>query len=127
MRQFATLALGNPPVWFRMLLAIRDAIMRPLGIKVSRQLREGGSPAAHVDFFPIMEEKENEIVLGENDLHLDFRISLLRIQADSDTRIVATTVVHVHNRLGRAYINVIRPFHRLVVRRSMARLAILAA
>jgi Protein of unknown function (DUF2867) len=123
MRQLAMLALGDPPVWFRMLLTIRDAAIRPLGIKSSRQLRASGPPAARVDFFPILEERENEIVLGENDRHLDFRMSLLRIQAGSDTKIVATTVVHIHNRLGRAYIDVIRPFHHLVVRRTMARLA----
>ncbi|MEJ1977941.1 MAG: DUF2867 domain-containing protein, partial [Acetobacteraceae bacterium] len=58
MRQLATLALGDPPAWFRTLLAIRDAAMRPLGVKSSRQLREGGPSAARVDFFPILEERE---------------------------------------------------------------------
>jgi hypothetical protein len=123
MRHLATLALGDPPAWFRTLLAIRDAAMLPLGVKSSRQLREGGSPEARVDFFPILEERENEIILGENDRHLDFRLSLLRIEAGGGTKIVATTVVHIHNLLGRAYIEAIRPFHYLVVRRSMARLA----
>lgn len=127
MRQLATLALGDPPAWFRTLLAIRDAAMLPLGVKSSRQLREGVSPESRVDFFPILEERENEIVLGENDRHLDFRMSLLRIRASSDTKIVATTVVHIHNLLGRSYIEAIRPFHHLVVKRSMARLAALAA
>ncbi len=123
MRQLATLALGNPPVWFRTLLTIRDAAMRPLGVKSSRQLREGTPFAARVDFFPILQEKENEIVFGEDDRHLDFRISLLRIRAGGNTKVIATTAVHIHNRLGRAYINIIRPFHHLVVTRSMARLA----
>ncbi len=101
--------------------------MRPLGIKSSRQLREGGSTAARVDFFPILEEEENEIILGENDRHLDFRMSLMRIPTDSNTKIVATTVVHVHNRPGQAYIDVIPPFHYLVVRRSLDRFAARAA
>ncbi len=126
MRQLATLAFGDPPAWFRALLAIRDAAMRPLGVKSSRQLREGGPAAARVDFFPILAECGNEIVLGENDRHLDFRMSLLRIPAGSHTTVVATTAVHIHNGLGRTYIAVIRPFHHLVVRRSMARLAAFA-
>ncbi len=127
MRLLATLALGNPPVWFRALLTLRDAAVSPFGVKSSRHLRENGPAEARVDFFPILEERENEIILGENDRHLDFRMSLLRLRTGNDTQIVATTVVHIHNGLGRAYIAVIRPFHRLVVRRSMARLAALAA
>lgn len=126
MRQLATLLFGDPPAWLRMLLAIRDAVMRPLGVKSSRELRDSGPPEARVDFFPILEEREDEIVLGENDRHLDFRLSLLRMRAGGDATIVATTAVRIHNRLGRAYIGVIRPFHHLVVRRSMARLAALA-
>lgn len=123
MRRLAMLALGDPPAWFRTLLAIRDRAMRPLGIKPSREVREGRPSEDRVDFFPILQETENEIILGEDDRHLDFRLSLLRIRADGATRIVATTAVRVHNRLGRAYIAVIRPFHHLVARRSMARLA----
>jgi Protein of unknown function (DUF2867) len=34
-----------------------------------------------------------------------------------------TTVVHVHNMLGRVYIQAIRPFHHLVVMRTILRLA----
>ncbi len=127
MRRLAALAFEDPPSWFRALLAIRDAAMRPLGVKSSSQLRDESGPAARVDFFPILEERENEIVLGENDRHLDFRMSLLRIPAGRDTRIVATTAVHIHNRLGRAYIGAIRPFHHLVVSQIMARLAARAA
>jgi hypothetical protein len=36
---------------------------------------------------------------------------------------VLTTVVHCHNLLGRVYLGVISPFHRLVVRSNLARAA----
>jgi hypothetical protein len=36
--------------------------------------------------------------------------------ADSGQRVTATTVVRTHNRLGRAYLAVVLPFHRLIVR-----------
>ena len=38
--------------------------------------------------------------------------------------LVATTVVHCHNRLGHAYLTAIRPFHRLVVRSNLRRAAL---
>lgn len=121
MRALATSALGDPPAWFRVLIALRDAIVRPFGVKTSGHMREG-DVGVRVDFFPVLDEEENEIILGEDDKHLDFRLSLLRRFRKDRTEVIAATVVHVHNRLGRTYIGLIRPFHHLVVRRSMMRL-----
>ncbi len=63
-------------------------------------------------------------MLGEDDSHLDFRVSVLRqseteMDGGSDARLVVTTVVRCHNRLGRAYITAIRLFHRRVVIASL--------
>ncbi|WP_368669971.1 DUF2867 domain-containing protein, partial [Beijerinckia sp. L45] len=33
---------------------------------------------SRIDFFPVFEQRPNEIVLGGNDKHLDFHMSLLR-------------------------------------------------
>jgi hypothetical protein len=38
-------------------------------------------------------------------------------------QVIATTVVHCHNLLGRLYILAIAPFHRLVVRSALQRAA----
>ncbi|RAX27184.1 DUF2867 domain-containing protein, partial [Enterococcus sp. HPCN18] len=49
---------------------------------------------------------------------------LVRALADDARReLVATTVVHCNNRFGHVYLFVIGPFHRLVVRSSLARAA----
>jgi hypothetical protein len=37
--------------------------------------------------------------------------------------VTVSSVVHCHNGVGRAYILLIRPFHKLIVRRSLARAA----
>jgi hypothetical protein len=122
MRSLATKALGDPPAWFRVLLRLRDAMVCPFGVKTSGQLREVQTNGIQVDFFPVLDEEENEIVLGEDDKHLDFRLSLLRHFSNGRMEVIVTTVVHVHNRLGRTYISLITPFHHLVVRRSLLRL-----
>ena len=54
---------------------------------------------------------------------LDFRLSLLRRNSPTGTQLIATTVVHSHNAFGLTYLNVIRPFHHLVVRTSLAHFA----
>jgi hypothetical protein len=81
------------------------------------------SEQAHVDFFPVQSRSDHEIVLGENDRHLDFSLSLL-LRPTPDTagaELVATTVVHCHNLLGRTYLQAITPFHGLVVRSNLRR------
>ena len=124
MRAVAVMALGNPPRWFRVLLAIRDQVMSLFGVKTSSELSATVRQQDRIEFFPVRSCVADEIILGEDDRHLDFRLSFLRRRLDAGgAEIVATTVVHCHNWLGRWYIKAIMPFHRLVVRSSLNRLS----
>lgn len=67
--------------------------------------------------FPVRATAENEILLGEDAGHLDFRASLL---VDGDT-VALTTVVRIHNLRGRLYWAAVRPFHPLAARLMLAR------
>lgn len=120
----ARAVLGNPPVWLRSLLAVRDGVMVRFGVKTTAMLRARaiGTGAARVNFFPILSKTTDEIILGEDDRHLDFRASILvRDRTGGGQELVMTTVVHCHNRLGRAYLCAILPFHRVVVTSSLRR------
>jgi Protein of unknown function (DUF2867) len=68
-------------------------------------------------------DRDRELILGEDDRHLDFRLSLLlRARPDgSGDELVATTVVRCHNALGRMYLALIAQFHRLVVITNLSR------
>ena len=115
----ARAALGRSPGWVRVLLRVRDAVMGRLGVKTTAQVRAGAdaSGVKRIGFFPVLGWRDRELLLGENDRHLDFRASvLLQAGADGGREIVLTTVVHCRNGLGRVYLAVIRPFHVLVVR-----------
>ena len=113
----AKLLFADPPVWFTILLAIRDRVMTLFGVKASHTLSEG----EHIAFFPVLSRSDDEIVLGANDRHLDFRVSVLLRRTDKTT-VVATTVVRCHNLLGRLYLTAILPFHILVVTDALRRL-----
>lgn len=123
----ARLLLEKPPYWFRGMLACRDAMVKPFGIQTSVQLRKKlmASGMAHIDFFPLLSVEGNELIIGENDSHLDFRASVLvrNRQADDKREVVMTTVVHCHNLTGRLYIRFIAPFHRRVVCSMLSRAA----
>jgi hypothetical protein len=123
MRVLATLTVGNPPAWQKALTAMRDAMVTPFGIKTSGTVRASRDSNERVDFFPVQWESRDEIVLGADDRHLDFRLSLLRRLSPTGRLLIATTVVHTHNALGFTYLNAIRPFHHLVVRANLARCA----
>lgn len=123
MRALATMTVGDPPTWQRALIAMRDAMVTPFGLKTSGAVRASRESEERVDFFPVQWEGRDEIVLGADDRHLDFRLSLLRRLSPTGALLVATTVVHSHNALGLIYLNAIRPFHHLVVRANLARCA----
>lgn len=117
--------LSDPPLWLKALLALRDAIMRPFGVKTTSSLRGSVDSVRRIDFFPLLAVHDDELILGEDDRHLDFRLSVRRgkLRAGGPDEFVATTVVHCHNLLGRTYLAVILPFHRLVVRSLLSRAA----
>lgn len=115
--------------WVARLMGLRDALVARFGLKTAKQLRAEGSAGSQerVDIFRIYTRSAHEIVLGENDNHLDFRVSVLqqtRHTRDGRSRyLVLSTVVHCHNGFGRFYILAIAPFHRMVVRSSLRRAA----
>lgn len=111
--------------WIRALTQVRDAVMAPLGVKSSGEV--GAAAAARgpvIGFFPVLSKSAKEVVLGEDDRHLDFRLAImLRAGETSNRELVAVTVVHCHNRLGRAYLSAIAPFHRVIVPASLEQAA----
>ena len=91
-----------------------------INLKTAKALRaEGSTGAPRVGIFRIYEAHASEVVLGEDDAHLDFRLSVRR----GEGRLTAVTVVHCHNLLGRSYIRLIAPIHRRVVRSALDRAA----
>jgi len=97
--------------WEKWLMGIRDSIVRIFGLKTSKEIFEGQ--------FPIIEQQENEIVMGENDKHLDVRVSVLVDRENS--YIYLTTIVHFNNFLGRLYFLPVKPFHKIIVKSSFKR------
>jgi hypothetical protein len=98
----------GPPPWLRLLFGLRELAVRAVGIEPA-----DGHTFDTVDWRP------DEVLLGSDQRHLDFRASVLVTSG----RVVVSTVVHVHNRRGRVYSAVVRPLHPWVVRRLLARAA----
>jgi hypothetical protein len=109
--------------WIRALTWVRDAVMATVGVKSSRAIGAAASARGPViGYFPLLSKSAGELVVGEDDRHLDFRVAnLLRTGAAGGRELVVVTVVHCHNRLGRTYLAVIAPFHRAILRANLER------
>ena len=124
----ARFMIAQQPSWIGWLTNVRDAIVGHFGLKTAKHLATLSSEAkaGRVGIFKVYSTSETEIVLGENDRHLDFRVSVLctpGLAPNLGFQLTVSTVVHCHNLLGRAYILLIAPFHRMVVKASLRRAA----
>jgi hypothetical protein len=107
--------------WIGYLTRVRDALVAGFGLKTAGHLAslEG---AGRLGIFKIYSTSPTEVVVGEDDKHLDFRLSVLcsgQSSPGAARHLILSTVVHCHNRLGRLYIFLIAPFHRWVVQSSL--------
>ncbi len=119
-RSAATAILGSMPGWALGLMALRNLLVAPFGLKSEAGPHDGA--ADRVGFFPVLDESAERIVLGLDDRHLDFRI-ILDVLAGAGTgrRIRLATAVKTHNALGRGYLASILVFHKAIIRTVMAR------
>ena len=75
-----------------------------------------------VGLFKVFNRTTNEIILGEDDNHLNFRVSLLLEESENDKStktITVTTLVIYNNWFGRLYFFPVKPFHKLIVQSGL--------
>jgi hypothetical protein len=124
----AQFIVSHQPSWVGRLTSVRDAIVAGFGLKTARHLATlaNDAKAERIGIFKIYSTNETEIVVGEDDKHLDFRVSFLCSSGPAphiSSQLTVSTVVQCHNLLGRAYLFAIAPFHRMVVKASLRRAA----
>lgn len=107
------------PFWVRFALSLRDIAVVPFGLKTTAKLptnntfREQVGVGEAINFLPVRRVDPDEMILGEDDRHLDFRISVFRDRGTSE--ISLATWVRPHNLLGRVYLKAILSGHILIV------------
>ena len=120
-RQAAERMMGRAPRWVDALVRLRNIMVAPFGLKTSGA--SAAAPRDMIGIFPVVSQTPDRLVAGFNDIHLDFRVVVDVAIIDAGQRVTATTLVKTHNRLGRTYLAIILPFHRLVARSLLAQVA----
>ena len=107
-------AFEHTPEWVSCLMALRNFLVRPFHLKTDVDARRAS--ASRIGFFPVLSQSPTEVVLGLDDRHLDFRVSVeVRELGGGRQEISASTAVKPHNLFGRTYLAVVKPFHRVIV------------
>lgn len=123
--------LGYLPVWFKFLLSLRTRLVAPFGVG-GPTMRELMAKAEKEDNYAVGQKigrwriyalDEHEIITGDDDKHLDFRVSVLRVDDCGAHKIIMSTAVMIHNSFGHAYLATITPFHRYGVAHLMTNAA----
>lgn len=114
------------PKWVGKLFVVRNKIVSVFGLKTSGNIGDrqqqldnfNCEKGDRLGLFKVFDRTENEVILGEDDKHLNFRISLFlnKAQIGSSTRaLTISTTVEFNNWMGRLYFLPVRPFHKLIV------------
>lgn len=120
--------IGASPPWVDRLMRLRNQLVQLVGLKDLGDLNDFGDLASRpldsyregqrVGIFTLLRLTPNEVILGDSDRHLDVQVSFATANGSS---LINTTVVHTHNRLGRYYMWLVKPFHRRIVRSLLKR------
>ena len=120
-RQAAEKMLTRGPRWIDALMRLRNRLVAPFGLKTPSPGETTATDA--VGIFPVISETPDRLVAGFNDRHLDFRVVVDVAPFGHDKRVTLTTLVLTHNLLGRVYLTIILPFHRLIARAMLRQVA----
>jgi hypothetical protein len=104
--------LGRAPHCVTLLMTLRNRVVAPLGLKTPAPNAIGSSK--QIGIFPLIGKTPDRVVLGLEDSHLDFRLVVDVSHPGNCSRVTLTTLVRTHNLLGRTYLAIILPFHRII-------------
>ncbi len=118
---------GHLPGWMQTLLIVRNFVAS-LGGLVSPTMSEilhvgikdSYAVGDKMGVWPIHHLSGSEVVVGRDNKHMDFRLSVLRLAVDGADNLVVSTVCTVHNRFGKVYLFFIVPFHKWGLKRLMS-------
>ena len=129
MLKLAMQVMGSTPAWVEFLMSCRNKIVSLLGLKnlgaMSNLNRtkplEAYAIGDRIGIFTLAYLAQDEVIMGDNDKHLNVQVSIYRQHTPRGCDLTVTTVVHNHNWLGRLYMVFVAPAHKVIVRAMLKR------
>jgi hypothetical protein len=115
--------MRSTPQWVDSAMLVRNRIVRLFGLKDLGALSAVPSVAEHIlqagqriGIFTFASATPTELVLQDTDKHLSVQIAVIKQPLDAvHDRLIACTVVHTHNLLGKLYLLPVGPAHKHIV------------
>lgn len=120
--------INQPAPWVEGAMNLRNKVVALFGLKTgdvagmrnTTKLAADYKVGDRIGIFLIYNISEHELVMGEDDKHLDVRLSLYK-SVDS-TYATISTIVHINNFLGCVYMFFITPPHRIIAKYMTAKI-----
>jgi Protein of unknown function (DUF2867) len=121
--------VSRTPAWVNYLMVLRNTAVMWMGLKNLGHLgavshvkpADAYRVGDRVSIFSVLYLTDSEVILGDSDKHLNVQVSVLKLTHDGHSSMVVSTVVHIHNLLGRIYMLVVAPIHKLIVPAMLGR------
>ena len=107
------------PAWVESLMRLRNRVVQPFGLKnlgaMSAVHAGEAVPGQRMGLFEVVSSRPHELVLQDDDKHLVVQLSVLKQAHDEvHDKLTLSTVVHIHNTLGRVYMLFVGPAHKVI-------------
>ena len=115
---------NSAPNWVSRLIGLRDKLVRVFGLKSSgvvdkkeQNVNFKMEVGSGLGVFKILKQSNKEVMMGEDDKHLNFRASLLLTKNDDSNKyqLTISTTVKMNNWFGKMYFMPVKPIHKLIV------------
>ncbi|WP_350287346.1 DUF2867 domain-containing protein [uncultured Croceitalea sp.] len=117
---------NSGPKWIGKLFGLRNRIVSIFGLKTSGNSKDRQAQlddfsceeGEQLGLFKVFRKTQHEVVLGEDDKHLNFKVSLYLgegTSAATERNLTISTVVKFNNWFGKLYFLPVKPFHKLIV------------
>ena len=107
------------PGWVEGLMRLRNQVVQLFGLKNLGTLATvppgEAVPGKRMGLFEVVSSSPNELVLQDDDKHLIVQLSVFKQPHDEvHDKLTLSTVVHIHNTLGRVYMFFVGPAHKVI-------------
>jgi len=121
-------SLSKRPKWTMLLMRLRNLLVKPFGLKTGTNNDSTASvinlsKGNKLSFFEILECNNEEVLLYASDKHLDGCLSIILRKNNNEYEIYLSTTVKFNNNFGHIYFFLIKPFHMLIVRAMLYKMA----
>ncbi len=117
------------PRSFKTLLHTREFIAKFLNLKTASATDKSsrleklygfkGNIGEKIALFEVLDKTENELLTGQNDSHLDFKLSFISFGGKNNANLELATTVILNNTVGKIYFALVKPFHRFYLKRIL--------